>query len=126
MVFIDESELRYREASEADRLTAAGQHVDDLPIPPARTPRPRTVQRPTLRVESTAAPSFGCLASVIRLLLLVAVVWYGGRWLLSIPEVKRLVDAWMAGSYSDDQVTAAINAVRTQVLQLFGVSPTTP
>jgi hypothetical protein len=126
MVFIDESELRYREASEADRLTAAGQHVDDLPIPPARTPRPRTVQRPTLRVESTAAPSFGCLGSVIRLLLLVAVVWYGGRWLLSIPEVKKLVDAWMAGSYSDDQVTAAINAVRTQVLQLFGVSPTTP
>ena len=125
MVFIDESELRYREASEADRLTAAGQHVDDLPIAPARAPRTGRVQRPTLRVESTAAPSFGCLGSVSRLLLLGALVWYGGRWLLSIPEVKRLVDAWMAGSYSDDQVTAAINAVRTQVLQLLGVSPTT-
>jgi hypothetical protein len=125
MVFIDESELRSREASEVDRLTAAGQHVDDLPITPARAPRPGTVQRPTLRVESIATPSLGCLGGVVRLLLFVAVVWYGGRWLLSIPEVKSLVDAWMAGSYSDDQVNAAINAVRTQVLQLLGVSPTT-
>jgi hypothetical protein len=55
----------------------------------------------------------------------VALAWYGGRWLLSIPEVKRLWDAWMAGSFSDDQVTAAINAVRTQILQLLGASPST-
>jgi hypothetical protein len=126
MVFIDERELRSREASEADRLTAAGQHVDDLPSAPARAPRPGTVLRPTLRVESTAAPSLGCLASIVRLVFVAAVVWYVGRWLLSIPEVKRLADAWMAGSYSDDQVNAAINAVRTQVLRLLGVTPATP
>ena len=62
----------------------------------------------------------------MRLLLFAAVIWYVGRWLLSIPEVKKLADAWMAGSYSDDQVNAAINAVRSQVLQLLGVSPSTP
>jgi len=126
MVFIDESELRYREASEADRLTAAGQHVDDLPITPARSRRPESVPRLKIPVESTAAASFGCLGGIVRLLLFAAVIWYVGRWLLAIPEVKRLADAWMAGSYSDDQVTAAINAVRTQVLQLLGVSPSTP
>jgi hypothetical protein len=126
MVFIDESELPGREARDVARLTAAAQHVDDLPARPARAPRPGTVQRPKLPVESTAAPSLGCLGSVVRLLLFAAVIWYGGRWLLSIPEVKRLADAWMAGSFSDDQVNAAINAVRTHILQLLGVSPRTP
>jgi hypothetical protein len=126
MVFIDESELRWREAGEVARLTAADQHVDDFPTTPARAPRPESVPRLKFPVESTAAPSFGCLGSVVRLLLFVAVIWYAGRWLLTIPEVKRLADAWMAGSYSDDQVTAAINAVRTQVLQLLGVSRATP
>ena len=123
MVFIDESELRSREASEVDRLAAAGQHVDDLPTMPARAPRPVSIPRLKRPIASTAAPSFGCLGSLLRLLLFIAVLWYGGRWLLSIPEVKRLVDAWMAGSYSDDQVNAAVNAVRTQVLQLLGVTP---
>jgi hypothetical protein len=74
-------------------------------------------------VPSTPPLSLGCIGGLVRLLLFVAVVWYGGRWLLSIPEVKTLANAAMSGSVSDDQLNAAINAVRTEILQLLGVTP---
>jgi hypothetical protein len=56
----------------------------------------------------------------VRLIVFGAAIWYGGRWLVSIPEVKSLVDALRGGSFSDDQITAAINAVRTHILQWLG------
>ena len=55
-----------------------------------------------------------------------AIIWYGGRWLLSIPEVNLLVDALRGGSFSDEQITAAIDAVRTHILQFFGLSTSSP
>jgi hypothetical protein len=77
-------------------------------------------------VPSTPEFSLGCVGGLVRLVLFVAVVWYGGRWLLSIPEVKTLANALMSGSFTDEQLNAATNAVRTHILQLLGVSPSSP
>jgi hypothetical protein len=62
----------------------------------------------------------------VRLIAFGAVIWYGGRWLLSIPEVQSLVDALLSGSFSDDQIAAAIDAVRAQILQWLGASTSSP
>ena len=120
MVFVDKGERPWRDAR------------PNRPAPPAHAgtqadlPKRAPIQRPKPPMASAPASSLGCLAGLVRLALFVIVVWYVGRWLLSIPEVSRLVSALRSGAYSDDQVSAAFDAVRTHLLQLVGVSPASP
>ena len=123
MVFIDEGERRWRETRESTQPPAPVDQSVSVQATPVRMRRPAPVQRPVRPVPSTPPLSLGCIGGLMRLLLFVAVVWYGGRWLLSIPEVKTLANAVLTGSVSDDQLNTAVNAVRTQILQLLGVTP---
>jgi hypothetical protein len=70
-------------------------------------------------VSRPARPA-GCLAALVRLLIFGAIVWYVGKWLLAIPEVRALVNAFMSGALTDDQLNAAGTAIRDHLLQLLG------
>ena len=124
MVFVNEGERPWHDAppkrpSAAEHIIGiAGTHVD--------VPRRAPVPRPTAPIASAPVSSLGCIAALARLALFAVVLWYVGKWLLAIPEVGTLVSALRSGLYSDDQVNAAIDAVRTHVLQLFGVSHASP
>ena len=120
-VFIDPDDAGWRAAGPAPPAT---QSIDQSR---ALTTRPRRSSLPPLstrRQSSGGSPtprsSVGCLGCLTRLALLVAIVWYVGGWLRSIPEVRTLLDGFLSGSISDDQVNAAVEAVRTQIEQLFG------
>ena len=123
MVFIEERERRWRETHAATQPPAPVDQTVRVQTTPVRTPRPAPVQRPARPVPVRPPLSLGCIGGLVRLLLFVAVVWYAGRWLLSIPEVKTLANAVMSGSVSDDQLNTAVNAVRTEILQLLGITP---
>ena len=56
----------------------------------------------------------------MRLLIFGAIVWYVGKWLLAIPEVRTLVNAFTSGALTDDQLNAAGAAIRVHLLQLLG------
>jgi len=56
----------------------------------------------------------------VRLLIFGAIVWYVGKWLLAIPEVRALVNAFISGALTDDQLNAAGTAIRDHLLQLLG------
>jgi len=122
MVFVDESERQRRDARESREPTAA-EHSEEIARTHVDVPRRAQIQRPRLRKASASASSLGCAGCLVRLALFAVVVWYGGRWLLSIPEVRTLLTALRSGAFSDDQVNAAINAVRIHILQLVGASP---
>jgi len=124
MVFADESE-RHRRGARAGRPATVDQSVSFGATPDA-VPKRAPIERPAPRVASASVSSLGCIGGLVRLALFVFVVWYVGKWLVSIPEVAMLIAAFRSGSFSDSQVTAAIDAVRTHVLQLFGVSPAAP
>jgi hypothetical protein len=120
MVFVDEGERGWRDTHVTTQPPApVDQNVQV--VAPVRI-RPAPIQRPMRPVAPTPPLSLGCIGSFVRLLLFAAVVWYGGKWLLSIPEVRTLANAAMTGSFSDDQLNSAIHAVRAQILQLLGVS----
>ena len=121
MVFIDESERRWRDTHDARQPPAPVDQNVTVAATPVRLRRPAPLQRPARTVPAPPSLSLGCIGGLVRLLVFAAVVWYGGRWLLSIPEVKSLANAAMSGSFSDEQLNAAINAVRTQILQLLGL-----
>jgi hypothetical protein len=82
---------------------------------PARTRRPSTIR--TGGAES-AQPS-GCLAPFARLILFVVALWFVGRWLLSIQEVRALGEAILSGAFSDEQWNAAARAIRESVADLL-------
>lgn len=127
--FVEELELVKRDAGQIlDGASAVDQRGDVDATPPPRAERPRSIQRRKRDRASTPVQgqSLGCFGCLGRLIVFGAVIWYGGRWLLSIPEVQSLVDALRGGSFSDDQITAAIDAVRAQVLQLLGASTSSP
>ncbi len=128
-VFAEERELLRREAGQVLRGASAVDQSGGIDaIPPTRVERPRSIQRPKRARDSTPVErqSLGCFGCLVRLVVFGAVIWYGGRWLLSIPEVKSLVDALRGGSFSDDQIAAAINAVRMQILEWLGASTSSP
>ena len=56
----------------------------------------------------------------MRLLIFGAIVWYVGKWLLAIPEVRALVNAFTSGAFTDDQLNAAVTAIRDHLLGLLG------
>ena len=56
----------------------------------------------------------------MRLLIFGAIVWYVGKWLLAIPEVRVLVNAFISGAFTDGQLNAAGTAIRDRLLQLLG------
>jgi hypothetical protein len=62
----------------------------------------------------------GCLAAVVRLVIFGAIVWYVGNWLLAIPEVRALVNAFTSGAFTGDQLNAAVTAIRGRLLGLLG------
>src|SRR5262245_54110049 len=119
MVFVGESE-RHQRIAQPGRPASVDQSVR-FGSTPVDVPRRTTIQRPTPRMPSAA--SLGCLATVVRLAFVGAVFWFGGKWLLSIPEVRTLISAFRSGAFSDDQVSAAIDAVGAHIRQLFGASP---
>jgi RNA polymerase subunit RPABC4/transcription elongation factor Spt4 len=123
-VFIDVGDREWQRIHEiiptaTDELGSSG------PTRPIRTVRPRPVQRKVTRTVTTPTPtpSVGCLGCLVRLVIFAIVLWYVSRWLLAIPEVQTLVNAFRSGSFNDDQVNAAIEAIRTHIAQLLGGSP---
>jgi hypothetical protein len=98
-VFVDEG------ATNRSRLIA----------PPAQPRRPATVS--TGRPQP-AQPS-GCLAPFARLILFVVLLWFVGRWLFSIQEVRTLVEALVNGGFSDEQWNAAARAIGESLADLL-------
>ena len=96
------------------------QRVAAPPAPRVRRPKPISTERSTRPIASAGSAAVGCLGSLVRLAIFVGIVWYVGRWLLAIPEVRTLVDAFGAGALTDAQLTAAMTAVRDRVLELVG------
>jgi hypothetical protein len=119
--FVEEPELVERDASQVLRAD-----VDATPPTPAERPRSSRRRKPDRASTPVQRQSLGCFGCLVRLIAFGAVIWYGGRWLLSIPEVQSLVDALLSGSFSDDQIAAAIDAVRAQILQWLGASTSSP
>jgi hypothetical protein len=58
----------------------------------------------------------------VRVVIYVAIVWYVGRWLVAIPEVRALVNAFISGAFTDDQLNAAVSAIRDHLVRLLGVN----
>jgi hypothetical protein len=123
MVFADEGERPWHDAP--PNRPASISHLGGTARAQIDVARRAPIQRPESRV-SPSVSSLGCVAGLARLALFAVVVWFVGKWLLSIPEVSTLVNSLKSGVYSDYHVNAAIDAVRTHVLQLFGVSPASP
>jgi TonB family protein len=69
---------------------------------------------------STAQATAGCVAALIRLGIFLAIVYYGGRWLLTVPEIASLKDALVQGEVSDDTVRTAFDGLRRRVERIFG------
>ena len=120
-VFTDDVEFRRRPAERP-----VEQSVDDLAPRhrPARPARSTSVQPPPRATASTASgpakAAAGCLAAIVRLAIFVAIIWYAGKWLIGIPEVRTLLNAFMSGAFSDDQLNAAVTAIRDHLLRLLG------
>lgn len=123
-VFIDEAELR---SPHMHRLAPTARPIGLQPTEQQPTEQP-TEQRPAVRARrsievrrsartSTPPRSTGCLLALVRLLIFAAIVWYVGRWLFAIPEVRAVVDALASGSVSDEQLKAAVTAIRDHVFQ---------
>jgi hypothetical protein len=124
MVFVDEGERPWHDAQ--PKRAASPDHTVGVARTPVDVPKRAPIQRPEPPRVSASVSSLGCIAGLVRLALFALVVWYVGKWLLAIPEVSTLVSALRSGVYSDDQVNAAIDAVRTHVLQLVGISTASP
>ena len=122
MVFVDEGERRSRIVDDIARQTSQIDNGAVTPTALPQAPRSTTVQpRVQPRIPRPPSPSgLGCTGCLVRLVLFAIVIWFAGKWLLTIPEVRTLVSSFLSGSFSDDQVTAAINAVRANILQLLG------
>jgi hypothetical protein len=122
--FADESDAQLR-LNDLAHLLALPETPDAAARVPARMPprRPRPgiqpAPSPAARRPSPAAASTGCIAGLVRLVIFVAVIWYGGGWLFGIPEVAHLRDAMLTGSFSDQQVNAALDAIREHVAELL-------
>jgi hypothetical protein len=125
MVFVNEHE-RLRRDPGARGAVPVPAHGVDVAATPIDVPKRAPIQQPRPRIASPSASSLGCIGGLIRLAVFAIVVWYVGKWLLAIPEVRTLISALRSGVFSDDQVTAAIDAVRTHIFQLVGVSPGSP
>ena len=122
--FTDESEAPRRHLEARRRVRETSERIAEVPDVTAQVRRAaRAAQQAGPPAQVLATQFTGCLTGLVRLGLLLAVLWYGSQWLLSIPEVVTLRDAVMSGSFSDDQVSAASEAVQARVRQLFGASP---
>lgn len=125
-VFVDEGPLASRAGRAVLRLAEAARERAEAAQSPTRTAPParqlarQPARRQARRAPAAAASAAGCVAGLVRLAIFVSVLWYGGGWLLSIPEVRTLKDAVAAGAFTDDQVTAAGSAIRARVLQALG------
>jgi hypothetical protein len=125
--FSDEGEAPPRRLAARRRLRQTSERIAEMPEVAAQVRRAaRAAQQagqPAQAAQAVAAQFAGCLTALVRLGLLLAALWYGSQWLLSIPEVVTLKDALVSGAFSDDQASAAAEAVRTRLRQLFGGSP---
>lgn len=52
-------------------------------------------------------------------MLFAVALWFTGRWLLSIPEVRTLGEGILNGGFSDDQWNAAARAIRDSLADLL-------
>jgi hypothetical protein len=122
--FADESDERIG-LTGFTQVLSAPEIKDAVARLPARMPprRPGPMIQPapssTTRRSSPAAASAGCIAGLVRLVIFIAIVWYVGRWLFGIPEVASLRDAMLTGAFSDQQVNAALEAIRAHVADLL-------
>jgi len=116
-VFTDDADFR------GPRVERAVEQRVDAPVARRRLERLTSAERPPWAGPSTTsrlARPAGCLAALVRLLIFGAIVWYVGKWLLAIPEVRALVNAFTSGALTDDQLNAAGTAIRGRLLQLLG------
>src|SRR5689334_3248522 len=96
-VFIDAADFpgwRAERSVEArdDTVTARPQLSQSAMSTPAQ-------RRPRVRTSTTSVPvkAAGCLGALVRLVIFGAIIWYVGKWLLAIPEVRTLLDAFASG-----------------------------
>jgi len=124
-VFIDEREA----------LSFFGQSAKSLPSTSDVSRQWRELQQSAKSVDRTAiadaarklkartraaaqqapAPIAFSFAPLIRFAVFVFVVWYAGRWLLTIPEVLVLKDRVQAGHFSDGDFQAARDAIGARI-----------
>ena len=121
--FTDEAEAPLRHLAARRRVRETSERIAGMPEVAAQVRRTARAAQQAGQPAQAAAQLTGCLTGLVRLGLLLAALWYGSQWLLSIPEVATLRDAVVSGAFSDDQVSAAAEAVKARVRQLFGASP---
>jgi hypothetical protein len=121
--FTDESEAPLQRLAARRRVRETSERIAGMPEVTAQLRRAARAAQQADQPAQAVAQLTGCLTGLVRLGLLLAALWYGSQWLLSIPEVVTLRDAVVSGSFSDDQVSAAGEAVQARVRQLFGGSP---
>jgi TonB family protein len=101
---------------ESSRSFEAARSIDRSELARKARAARSTAARATARATAAkqAAPAFS-IVPMIRLAIFVWIVWYVGGWLLKIPEVLALKDRVVAGHFSDDDLTAARDAIGARI-----------